>query len=55
MAQEVPGRKNHTPMSMPSIYPPDRGIMPSFTGHIPGLCQRLATHQTPEIMLIKVT
>ncbi|KAG7223939.1 hypothetical protein INR49_015195 [Caranx melampygus] len=36
IAQEVPGRKNSTATSMPSIYPPDRGIMPSFTGHIPG-------------------
>ncbi|XP_042364663.1 protein FAM166B [Plectropomus leopardus] len=31
-----PGRKDSTIIPMPTIYPSDRGVVPSFTGHIPG-------------------
>ncbi|XP_040915175.1 protein FAM166B [Toxotes jaculatrix] len=35
-SQEIPGRKDSTTPPMPTIYPSNRGVVPSFTGHIPG-------------------
>ncbi|XP_074474086.1 ciliary microtubule inner protein 2B [Sebastes fasciatus] len=31
-----PGREHSTITPMPTIYPSNRGVVPSFTGHIPG-------------------
>ncbi|XP_031133921.1 protein FAM166B [Sander lucioperca] len=36
MSQVIPGRKESTITPMPTIYPSNRGVVPSFTGHIPG-------------------
>ncbi|KAI3362350.1 hypothetical protein L3Q82_012652, partial [Scortum barcoo] len=36
-SQDIPGRKSSTVTPMPTIYPSNRGVVPSFTGHIPGL------------------
>ncbi|XP_026195692.1 protein FAM166B [Anabas testudineus] len=36
MSLNTPGRKDSTTPSMPTIYPSNRGVVPSFTGHIPG-------------------
>ncbi|XP_054469059.1 protein FAM166B [Anoplopoma fimbria] len=35
-AQSIPGRKDSTITPMPTIYPSNRAVVPSFTGHIPG-------------------
>ncbi|XP_032396151.1 ciliary microtubule inner protein 2B isoform X1 [Etheostoma spectabile] len=35
-SQVIPGRKESTITPMPTIYPSNRGVVPSFTGHIPG-------------------
>ncbi|XP_071322698.1 ciliary microtubule inner protein 2B [Trachinotus anak] len=35
-SQDIPGRKDSTTPHMPTIYPSNRGVVPSFTGHIPG-------------------
>ncbi|XP_078128276.1 ciliary microtubule inner protein 2B [Sander vitreus] len=36
MSQVIPARKESTITPMPTIYPSNRGVVPSFTGHIPG-------------------
>ncbi|KAK5851940.1 hypothetical protein PBY51_023452 [Eleginops maclovinus] len=36
MSQSFPGRRESTINSIATIYPSDRGVVPSFTGHIPG-------------------
>ncbi|XP_056289348.1 protein FAM166B [Pseudoliparis swirei] len=35
-SQGIPGRRDSTISPMPTIYPSNRGVVPSFTGHIPG-------------------
>ncbi|XP_040013937.1 protein FAM166B [Xiphias gladius] len=35
-SQNIPWRKDSTTPPMPTIYPSNRGVVPSFTGHIPG-------------------
>ncbi|XP_034752482.1 protein FAM166B isoform X2 [Etheostoma cragini] len=35
-SQVIPGRKESTITPMPTIYPSNGGVVPSFTGHIPG-------------------
>ncbi|XP_068561892.1 ciliary microtubule inner protein 2B [Cebidichthys violaceus] len=35
-SQGIPGRKDSAITPMPTIYPSNRGVVPSFTGHIPG-------------------
>ncbi|XP_034402755.1 protein FAM166B isoform X2 [Cyclopterus lumpus] len=35
-SQGIPGRRDSTITPMPSIYPSNSGVVPSFTGHIPG-------------------
>ncbi|KAG7499620.1 hypothetical protein JOB18_043731 [Solea senegalensis] len=35
-SQESTGRKDITTPPLPSIYPPNSGVVPFFTGHIPG-------------------
>ncbi|XP_044031146.1 protein FAM166B isoform X2 [Siniperca chuatsi] len=37
--QDIPKGKDSTITTLPTIYPSNRGVVPSFTGHIPGLCQ----------------
>ncbi|XP_045923439.1 protein FAM166B [Micropterus dolomieu] len=35
-SQDIPNRKDSTITTLPTIYPSNRGVVPSFTGHIPG-------------------
>ncbi|XP_068429953.1 ciliary microtubule inner protein 2B [Clinocottus analis] len=35
-SQGIPGRRDSTISPMPTIYPSNRAVVPSFTGHIPG-------------------
>ncbi|XP_059214465.1 protein FAM166B [Centropristis striata] len=35
-SQGIPGRKESAVTAMPTIYPSNRGVVPKFTGHIPG-------------------
>ncbi|TNN71352.1 Protein FAM166B [Liparis tanakae] len=35
-SQGVPGRRDSSIPPMPTIYPSNSGVVPSFTGHIPG-------------------
>lgn len=37
-SQNHHGKKNSTSSQLPTIYPSNSGVIPSFTGHIPGLC-----------------
>ncbi|XP_026153694.1 ciliary microtubule inner protein 2B isoform X2 [Mastacembelus armatus] len=36
MFHDIAGRRDSTTCPMPTIYPSNRGVVPSFTGHIPG-------------------
>ncbi|XP_070780577.1 ciliary microtubule inner protein 2B [Enoplosus armatus] len=36
MSQDIPRERDSTLTPLPSIYPSNRGVVPSFTGHIPG-------------------
>ncbi|KAK1884382.1 Protein FAM166B [Dissostichus eleginoides] len=40
----IPGRRESTITPIATIYPSDRGVVPSFTGHIPGQCQYQFTY-----------
>ncbi|XP_029301319.1 ciliary microtubule inner protein 2B [Cottoperca gobio] len=44
--QGIPGRKE-SPTPMPTIYPSNKAVVPSFTGHIPGY-QFMIGHTFPE-------